>query len=380
MHLCILMCMAWALHVCAQVRLESRHPYKPTAPADKKGRERLTRRVSEAVKREEKHEWPGASQLQLSFDRRCATEPGDWLTLTFFKEGRELAGRAVRMGGAWSHWPRTLTVPADTLHLSFHHAGDSFAEQESWGYGLRVVASKRWSAERLATPSLVQLQTSLVYLGAKCTSNLVTAEPVIDEERENRHWLGSPLLNRGLPLQLPADHPLMHPFYGITQSEGEGEAASARSREAHADEGFLDDLAGLSGGAASALHAYLLESTPDLKPRRASAAAAAAGPHGKRSTSFDAAERALLAALLSYNGLLGAARKAAALVAQRMRAPRTFRTRRVPLSSREADDDEEEEMGESEETDSSASEDEAEEVEQPAAVKRTTHDDDVDLD
>ena len=40
-------------------------------------------------------------------------------------------------------------------------------------------------------------------------------EPVEKEEKENRHWLHSPLLSRGLPLQLPANHALMHPFFGI---------------------------------------------------------------------------------------------------------------------------------------------------------------------
>jgi hypothetical protein len=69
----------------------------------------------------------------------------------------------------------------------------------------------------------LQLQTSLVYLGAKCASLLVCAEPVTNEEKEHRHWLASPLLNRGLPHQLPPEHPLMHPFFGFQTGGAAGE-------------------------------------------------------------------------------------------------------------------------------------------------------------
>ena len=78
------------------------------------------------MRREERHEWPGASQLQLRFDRKCFTDEGDWLSLTFSKEGREVAGRSVRVGGPWGNWPTNLLVPADSIHIVFSHSVADF--------------------------------------------------------------------------------------------------------------------------------------------------------------------------------------------------------------------------------------------------------------
>lgn len=229
------------------VPIESAHPYKQQPAAAKvKGRARV---VMQPTRSEERHEWPGASQLRLKFNSRCCTDEGDWLTLTFYKEGREVPGRSVRLGGAWANWPRTLTVPADSVRVSFSHA-ESHREEDFWGYAFQIVAAKRWSADPQGTPSLVQLQTSLVYLGAKYASVLALAEPVIDEEKENRQWLASPLLNRGLPMQLPRDHPLMHDFFGINLNQEGGGSAEAKPSEE-----FLDDLVHLSGSDATKLHA-----------------------------------------------------------------------------------------------------------------------------
>ena len=173
--------------------------YKPTIPAEQRerrgllGTKKADRPPGLPVRREEKHEWPGASQLQLRFDPKCITDEGDFLTITFFKGGREVAGKALRIGGAWSQWPKQLTVAADAMLLTFTHAAEGYHEGDLrvWGYSFTCVAAKRWSADRHDTPSLVQLQTSLVYIGAKCASLLVCAEPVIEEEKDNRHWLAS---------------------------------------------------------------------------------------------------------------------------------------------------------------------------------------------
>ena len=79
--------------------------------------------------------------------------------------------------------------------------------------------------------ALKQLQQSLVYLGAKYVGLLVCAEPVTDAEKEHRHWLTSPLFARGLPLQLPADHGLMHPFFGIKPLRDEVRRTAAMSEK-----------------------------------------------------------------------------------------------------------------------------------------------------
>ena len=112
--------------------------------------------------------------------------------------------------------------------------------------------------------------------------------------------------------------------------------------QARADSAFLDDLANLGGLEASKLHAYLVDSTPELasSPRRSAQYKTAerspprargfgilrkpidpfsepfsdpfSDPFRRR---YEMAERSLLASLLSYNALLPEARKAAALVA-----------------------------------------------------------------
>ena len=91
----------------------------------------------------------------------------------------------------------------------------SLLAQEHFGYAFTVVASRKGGAVRDRTPPLQQLRRSLVYLGAKYAGLLVCGEPVADTEKEQRHWLTSPLFARGLPQQIPAQHGLMHPFFGI---------------------------------------------------------------------------------------------------------------------------------------------------------------------
>ena len=289
---------AHALRTAPAVPMSTAHPYKPPGPPP--GQKKKKEVPKSNLRREEKHEWPGASQLTLTFDRRCCTEEGDWLTLIFYKERQEVPVRTVRVGGQWTNWPKTLVVAADAVHTVFNHSAESQTTEhgnstEAWGYAFSVVASKRWMAERLDNvPSLVQLRTSFFYLGAKCACLLCSAEPVEKEEKENKHWLHSPLLSRGLPLQLPANHALMHPFFGIRkQLPGDAQQALAD------DAAFLNDLAEANDGAAASLHRYVLATTPELKPMLDQPLS----PVAK-------AARSLLASLLSYNGLVADARRA----------------------------------------------------------------------
>jgi hypothetical protein len=222
--------------------LQSAHPYKQAGEAGRKG----SRRAVPAAMHAEEGAWPGATQLQLRFDSQCCTEEGDWLTLTFYRQGQPVPGRTLRLGGPWANWPKTpFTVPADAVRATFVYSPFSSQPHERWGYSISVTASRKDKTCELTTPPLEQLRISLTYLGAKCAALLVAAEPVVAEEKENRHWLQSPLFERGLPLQLPADHSLMHPFFGIQPSTStRGSAALA----------FLDDLVGLRGGPATLLH------------------------------------------------------------------------------------------------------------------------------
>ena len=234
------------------VPITSAHPYKPAGvPASsKKAKDRAPK---PPIRREEKHEWPGASQLLLTFDRRCCTEEGDWLVLHFFKERGERPVRSVRLGGLWQHWPRQLLVQADSLHAIFQHGAESLStiasapgengagarspsSADMFGYHFTVTASKRWTADRNDTPPLVQLRTSLFYLGTKCACLLCFAEPVEREESQQAHWLHSPLLSRGLPLQLDSKHPLMHPFFGL------GNVPTSDAEARRRDAAFLNDL------------------------------------------------------------------------------------------------------------------------------------------
>ena len=104
----------------------------------------------------------------------------------------------------------------------------------------------------------------------------------------------------------------MHPFFGIKQSVAD-EKTRAESPEAL----FVDDLAAHQSAAARGCAAgrYMKATTPG-PPKAASCRATRSGATGCRTpaaTTRRARGRAL-AALLSHNGLLGEAQKAAALV------------------------------------------------------------------
>ena len=203
------------------IPFESGHPYKRGAQDEKKkkgwGRGRAEEGKEMELKRyEERHAWPGATQLTLKFDQRCCGEEGDWLTVSFYKGQAAVPGETRRYCGGWESWPKApLTVLADTLVVEWSHRRTSLLGLEHFGYAFTVVASRKGGAVRERTPPLQQLQRSLVYLGAKYAGLLVCAEPVTNDERQHRHWLTSPLFARGLPLQMPAEHGLMHPFFGI---------------------------------------------------------------------------------------------------------------------------------------------------------------------
>lgn len=268
------------------VVIESTHPYKSRLVSSKKGK--VEKKAREIHRKQEKHEWPGATQLQIKFDRRCCTEDGDWLTLRFSKEGVALPTRTLRLGGGYGSWPKQqIQVSADTVLCDFAFASNARTD-DSWGYSINVIASKRGKDGADAIPPLVQLQRSLLYLGAKFASLLVAAEPVTEAEKEQKRWLQSPLFVRGLPLQLPSDHALMNPFFGVKLADNEAEGGKL---------GFLNDLVRLGGGAATPLHGYMLCSTPQLC-----------------GVDWEVAELELLGTLLSHNGLLQEAMKAAAFI------------------------------------------------------------------
>ena len=293
------------------VVISSSHPYKPAGPQPA-ARASKDRRPKPANRSEEKHEWPGASQLLLRFDRRCCTEDGDWLTLNFFKGRAAKPIKSVRVGGQWQQWPKQLSVQADSLHAVFVHGAeaqpsDQPRTSETFGYHFTVTASKRWTADKVDTPPLVQLRSSLFYLGTKCACLLCSAEPVEAEERENKHWLHSPLFARGLPLQLDSKHPLMHPFYGIKnvqngrESPGRGAAFLADLVDTALE--FDDSFQPTKGAcAASMIHAYMLRSSPELSQRTL------------LQPQCEMAARALVASLLSYNGSVQDAQDAAAVL------------------------------------------------------------------
>ena len=73
-----------------------------------------------------------------------------------------------------------------------------------------------------------------------------------DSEKEQRHWLTSPLFARGLPQQIPAQHGLMHPFFGIQPVRNE-----VRVTKAAAADSFLEGLSQLQRGPGAELNAYL---------------------------------------------------------------------------------------------------------------------------
>ena len=307
----------------AEAPFESAHPYgTPTSATSRRNKVQGPDRISHV----ESKTWTGATQLLLRFDGRCRIAEGDSLVLSFYKNGKFVQTlRYEESGGPLEQWPDApVAVAADGFRLEFSHVPQSRAAVERWGYGLSVRASRLERASALATPPLVQLQRSLAYLGAKCASLLVSAEPVLEGEKEHRHWLHSPLFGRGLPLQLPAEHPLMHPFFGIKSSlEGEGGASGASPAAK-----FLNQLAGLDevdATAAEALHEFMLSSTPELSQPRPHFEGAAAAEREY----LELAERALLAALLSYNGHVADARRAAAELLERRSGRRSSGSSRV---------------------------------------------------
>ena len=130
------------------IPFESGHPYKRGVQDAKKkkgwGRGRAEEgREMELTRHEERHAWPGATQLTLKFDQRCCGEEGDWLTVSFYKGQAAVLGETRRYCGAWESWPKApFTVLADTLVVEWSHRRTSLLSLEHFGYAFTVVA---WS-------------------------------------------------------------------------------------------------------------------------------------------------------------------------------------------------------------------------------------------
>ena len=91
---------------------------KPTLNNQGWGRQRADEGELELRRYEERHAWPGATQLTLKFDPRCCTEEGDWLTVSFYKGQVAVPAETRRYCGGGEGWPKAPLTRTLTLNIT----------------------------------------------------------------------------------------------------------------------------------------------------------------------------------------------------------------------------------------------------------------------
>lgn len=110
---------------------------------------------------------PGASYLQVTFDKRCAVADTD--DTLVFSSSPNMDANKHEFTGPWGTGSTNIRIPGDTLHYTFKTTKDVLVRLPMWGYKFTVAAGTRDSFE-----------TGYAILNKVLSTNLALALPLSD--------------------------------------------------------------------------------------------------------------------------------------------------------------------------------------------------------
>lgn len=140
---------------------------------------------------EMKIEMPGATEIDIEFDSRCATEENtDYLQIYDRSEGGSLVGRNLSGRSDHINWPTKITVPSDSCRL-FFHADES---TNDWGVKLTISAHVPVTTRQFKPDICLSMMNLLCYAIGRSLQQALISIPVSEIEEENKIILDSGIL------------------------------------------------------------------------------------------------------------------------------------------------------------------------------------------
>lgn len=138
-----------------------------------------------------KVEMNGASEIEIEFHQKCATERNtDYLQIYDRAEGGSLVGKNLSGPPGLSNWPRKMTIQSDSCRFYFH------ADETTNDWGIQCTISANVPvATRQFKPQIDLMMINLIcYAIGRSLQQALISLPIIEHEREYKLLLESDLL------------------------------------------------------------------------------------------------------------------------------------------------------------------------------------------
>ena len=140
---------------------------------------------------EKRIEIPYASEIQIEFDPRCATEPNsDYLQIYDRSEGGSLIMKNISGKAGSQNWPKKLTIQSDSCRF-FFHADES---NNDWGICCKVSGYVPVEVKKFSPNYLLIMLNLICYLIGRSVQQGLISIPVVEKEKEFKFLLESELL------------------------------------------------------------------------------------------------------------------------------------------------------------------------------------------
>ena len=136
-----------------------------------------------------KIEMNGASEIEIEFDQRCATERNtDYLQIYDRADGGSLFGK--NYSGPSSNWPRKIVVPSDSIRL-FFHADES---TNDWGFQCTISANVPVSTREFKPDICLSMINLICYGIGRSLQQALISLPIVELEKEYKIMFESNIL------------------------------------------------------------------------------------------------------------------------------------------------------------------------------------------
>lgn len=139
-----------------------------------------------------KIEMNGASEIEIEFDPKCATEKmTDYLQIFDRAEGGSLFGKQLSGSAGPINWPRKLIIPSDSCRLLFH-ADES---TNDWGIRCTISAYVPVATQQFKPDISITMINLICYAIGRSLQQAMVSIPLTELEKEYKLLLESDILS-----------------------------------------------------------------------------------------------------------------------------------------------------------------------------------------
>lgn len=138
-----------------------------------------------------KVEMNGASEIEIEFDSKCATERNtDYLQIFDRAKGGSQFGKILSGPAGPLNWPKKLTIPSDSCRL-FFHADES---TNDWGIRLTISAHVPVATRQFKPDICLSMVNLICYSIGRSLQQALVSIPIAELEKEYKLMLESDIL------------------------------------------------------------------------------------------------------------------------------------------------------------------------------------------